>query len=299
METIMPNFADLAIPKMRGPNQMHIICIDVTNKCDLACSNCTRLLENQDGFWEMTPDNFRTALRSLKDYFGIIAMIGGNPCMHKNFEQLCEIFVEEIPNKLQRGLWTNNYFKYRNLCESTFGTFNLNAHGVERATQSLLELSNSVVAQGAISWNYGGHSEHAPLLTAGKDLFGEEEMWDRITKCDINREWSASIVQVNGKLRAYFCEVAASFDLARKTDHGHRVVLGWWKRPITDYAEQIKHFCPGCGVPAKQAGHKDFEETDTYTESNADIALKNPKRKVILLTEKKELAHKVTQYNTL
>jgi hypothetical protein len=46
MEAIMSNFADLAIPKMRGPNQMHIICIDVTNKCDLACSNCTRLLEN-------------------------------------------------------------------------------------------------------------------------------------------------------------------------------------------------------------------------------------------------------------
>ena len=91
---------------------MSIICVDVTNKCDLACSNCTRLLENQDALWEMTPDDFRTALRSLKDYPGIIAMIGGNPAMHRNYKELCRIFVEEVPERRQRGLWTNNVFKH-------------------------------------------------------------------------------------------------------------------------------------------------------------------------------------------
>ena len=110
---------ETAIWRMRSPSQMHIICVDVTNKCDLACSNCTRLLENQDAFWEMTPDNFRTALRSLHGYRGIVAMIGGNPCMHRNFEELCEIFRQEVPNKQQRGLWTNNYFKHRQVIEET------------------------------------------------------------------------------------------------------------------------------------------------------------------------------------
>ena len=78
--------AEGAIPLMRGPRNMHIICIDVTNKCDLACSNCTRLLVNQDEFWDMTPENFRLALKSMKGYRGIIAMIGGNPCMHPKFK---------------------------------------------------------------------------------------------------------------------------------------------------------------------------------------------------------------------
>ena len=45
-------------------------------------------------------------------------------------------------------------------------------------------------------------------------------MWELISECDVNKNWSASIVQNKGKLRAYFCEVAASFDLARHEDHG-------------------------------------------------------------------------------
>lgn len=296
------SIADAAIARMRGPRNMHIICIDVTNKCDLACSNCTRLLENQDHFWEITPDNFRLALRSLKGYWGVIAMIGGNPCMHRNFEELCRIFEEEVPNKLQRGLWTNNYFKHRELCEKTFGTFNLNSHGEQRAEQGLTELAAAARSSGGVAWNYRGHSNHAPLLTAVKDLYPEQEMWDRISSCDINREWSASIVQNKGNLRVYFCEVAAAFDLARNTDHGMPVEEGWWNKHITDFSDQVKRFCPGCGVPAKQKGHEDHEEIDTYTDSNADLAVKslaNKNRKIIHLdaANKEEINKRVTLYN--
>ena len=296
------SIADAAIARMRGPRNMHIICIDVTNKCDLACSNCTRLLENQDHFWDITPENFRLALRSLKGYWGVIAMIGGNPCMHKNFAELCQIFEEEVPNKLQRGLWTNNYFKHRELCEKTFGTFNLNSHGEQRAEEGLTELAAAARSHGGVAWNYSGHSDHAPLLTAVKDLYPEQEMWDRISNCDINREWSASIVQNKGELRAYFCEVAASFDLARGTDHGMPLTEGWWNKRITDFSDQVKRFCPGCGVPAKQKGHKDYEEIDTYTDSNADLAVKslaNKNRKIIHLdaAQKEEVNKRVTLYN--
>ena len=295
--------AEEAILKMRAPRNMHIICLDITNKCDLACSNCTRLLENQDTFWDMTPKNFRLALQSLKDFHGIIAMIGGNPCMHPKFKELCQIFVEEIPNKMQRGLWTNNFFKHRELCEETFGTFNLNSHGIPRAEDKLVEMHKSVSARGALSWIYTGTSDHSPILTAVKDLYPEEEMWERITKCDINREWSASITQNQGKLRAYFCEVAAAFDLSRGTDNGHEVTPGWWKRHIQDYAEQIRHFCPGCGVPAKEKANKDIENVDTYTDSNRDLAEKSAKggRAIVYLNPaaKKPEEKRVTLYNTI
>lgn len=297
------NHAENAIARMRGPRNMHIICIDVTNKCDLACSNCTRLLENQDAFWEMTPDNFRKALRSLKGYFGVIAMIGGNPCMHREFETLCRIFQEEVPNKLQRGLWTNNYFKHRAIIEETFGTFNLNSHGQARAEANLLDLHKTVVANGALSWFYGGNSEHAPLLTAVKDLYPEAEMWAKIANCDINKEWSASIVQNKGELRVYFCEVAASFDLARGTDHGMPLEEGWWNRPITDFSYQIETFCPGCGVPAKLKPSKDTDDVDSYTVSNADLAEKaaaQEHRKIIFVDaqQKQEVNKRVTLYNS-
>ena len=285
-----------AIKGMRSPYQMKIICIDVTNKCDLGCSNCTRLLENQDAFWEMTPENFRLAVRSLADYPGIVAVIGGNPVMHRHFPELCRIFVEERPRKALRGLWTNNVFKHSDLAEETFGIFNLNPHGAERGIKSLAKLKK-------LGWYHEGHSHHAPLLTAGKDLFDEREMWDRISRCDVNHEWSASIVQNKGELRAYFCEVAASFDLARGTDNGIVPVPGWWRRNLSSFDEQVARFCPGCGVPAKLKGHMDHEDTDTYTASNADIARKSLKkdRKIIEVTRdqvSQQIAHgKVTNYS--
>jgi hypothetical protein len=296
LTTVAPNpHRKRAIANMRSPYEMQIICIDITNKCDLACSNCTRLLENQDAFWDMTPDNFRLAVRSLDGFPGIIAVIGGNPAMHRNFKELCDIFVEEVPNKNLRGLWTNNIFKHSDLAKEVFGVLNLNPHGSERGIKSLEDLRSR-------GWYNQGHSSHSPLLTAGKDLFEEEEMWDRISACDINQNWSASIVQNKGKLRAYFCEVAASFDLARGTDNGIEVVPGWWRRNVSEFEDQVALFCPGCGVPAKLTGHMDYEEIDTYTVSNEDLALKslNKKRKIIKLADPSDgstIDHKVTEYS--
>lgn len=290
------------IEQMRSPKDMHIICIDVTNKCDLDCSNCTRLLANQETLWEMTPDNFRKALRSMKGYWGIIAMIGGNPCMHRDFEELCKIFVEEVPNRKQRGIWTNNFFKHRQIITETFGVFNLNSHGAPKASKELALLAEEMKQQGMIVWNYHQHSDHSPLLTAMRDLYpDEEDMWQRIIKCDINREWSAAIIQNKGELRAYFCEVAASFDLARGEDRGVEPTEGWWNRSVTDFEDQVAHFCPGCGVPAKQVAFKDFMDADLYTESNKDIATKNPKRTVFWLMpqEKIDEQRRTTLYSQI
>lgn len=286
-----------ALGKMRGPSQMGIICVDITNKCDLHCSNCTRLLANQDSFYDMTLENFRLAVRSLKDFPGTIAVIGGNPCMHRDFEGICRVFVEEIPQKERRGLWTNNVFRYAALAKETFGVFNLNPHNDERGVKSLEPLKE-------LGWYYSGHSEHSSLLAAVQDFHPVEEMWSLISQCDINQHWSASIVQNQGKLRAYFCEVAASFDLARGEDHGIEVEEGWWRRLIGDFAQQVEHFCPRCGVPGRIAAFKDADETDSYSQSNADLALKSEKKKKRKIIEIKpengvqQVAHRVTQYST-
>jgi hypothetical protein len=293
---VSPNvFRERAIANMLSPYEMQIIQIDITNKCDLACSNCTRLLENQNTFWEITPENFRLAVRSLEGFPGIIGMMGGNPAMHRDFKELCDIFVEEVPNKNQRGLFTNNIFKHADVAKKVFGFINMNTHGSQRGIKSLEALRS----RGLYHW---GYSSHSPLLTAGKDLFEEEEIWDRISKCDVNHEWSASIVHNRGKLRAYFCEVAASFDLARGTDNGIDPVPGWWRRNLSEFEDQIALFCPGCGVPAKLKGHMDYEETDTYTSSNADLAFKSlsKKRKIIEVTGiqgNATIDHKVTDYS--
>ena len=265
---------EMALAKMCAPDKKGVICVDVTNKCDLACSNCTRLLANQDQLWEMSVDNFRQAVHSLRDYPGTVAVIGGNPAMHKNFAELCDVLTQEIPQKDRRGLWTNNILKYASLAKDTFGVFNLNPHGNKRGIESLQPLRDPKVNN-----YYPGHSTHAPILTAIKDLMGEEEMWGRIATCDINQNWSATIVQNKGNLRVYFCEVAASFDLARGEDHGFELTEGWWRQGIEHFADQVAHFCPSCGVPARLKGYKDSDEIDVYTHSNADLVGKSKKKR--------------------
>ena len=287
-----------AISRMKAPHEMRIICVDVTNKCDLACSNCTRLLANQDYFWDMTPDNFRLAVRSLKSFEGIVIMIGGNPCMHPKFAELCNIFEEERPQIEKRGLWTNNFFKHEKLSKEKFGVFNLNTHNNNRAIKSLKNYLGT-------KWYHPNHSYHAPILTAIKDLYGNntEKMWETISECDVNKNWSASIVQNKGKLRAYFCEVAASFDLARHEDHGIEITEDWWKNDIDYFSNQIEHFCPGCGISAKLEATKDSEEIDTYTASNSDIVKiseeKNGRQtvKISKLSDLKKLDNEVTNYS--
>lgn len=286
------------ISLMKSPKDMRIICIDITNKCDLACSNCTRLLVNQDGFWDMSIENFEVAANSVKEFPGLIILIGGNPCMHPKFEKICKIFERIIPDKLKRGLWTNNFFKHEKISMETFGVFNLNAHNNPRAQKSLKNYTNT-------KWYHGGSSSHAPILTAIKDLYkdDEETMWRLISKCDVNQNWSASIVENQGKLRGYFCEVSASFDLARKQDNGIEIKDNWWKNHINFFESQIKHFCPGCGIAAKLSATKDADEVDTYTSFNEDIALfsqnKNGRiiKKIESLNDSGVLKHAVTQYS--
>ena len=98
---------------------------------------------------------------------------------------------------------------------------------------------------------------------------------------------------------AYFCEVAASFDLARGGSNGHPVVPGWWDQHLRAFKDQVAHFCPGCGVPAKQKPSQDNEEIDTYTISNDDIAMKDPKRKVRHLPHDESEGRTVTRYGNL
>lgn len=289
---------DRAIRVMKAPAQMQIICIDITNRCNLACSNCTRLLENQEGYWDMSLSNFRKAVQSLQGFTGIIAVLGGNPCLHREFEEICKIMQEEVPDKEQRGLWTNNAYKHQEIILETFGSFNLNPHNDDKGVLSLKELHKKSGGKGLL-WE--GNSEHAPLLVAIKDLYGEKEMWARISQCDVNRYWSASIVQNQGELRAYFCEVAASFDLARGTDFGMDVTLGWWKKPMKDFSPQVRQFCPGCGAAARLNPSLDKEELDTFSFSNKDIVAlaesKGRKVELINVNLKHNAEKSITEYN--
>lgn len=287
---------------MIPPGVKCIIDIDVTNRCSIArCSNCTRGLLYQAKRWDMTPENFRLAVRSLREwtelapvrgraYSGrrVIAVIGGNPCMSRYFEDYCRIIREEIPRKEARGLWTENLKGYGSLARETFGSFNLNAHGnAQAAAEMHRELPERNV------WGAAPHrtrNMHGAVLMAIQDFVGsaavptEAAMWKRIEDCDVNKNWSGTIMPFDlpdgsQVIRAYFCEIAAvleriaaSQDEAQGSDNfgpktGVPVTVGWWKMGMNEpgFADQHKSLCPRCGVSLRVEGHFDQENTDDFS----------------------------------
>ena len=231
-----------------------IIQIEVTRACDLwACSNCTRLLPFRRDTLHMSPEVFRRAVESVADWPGVVAMFGGNPCVHPQFEELVAILVELVPEKHRRGLWTNGFRGHGELCARVFGRFNLNPHGDRAAAEEMrrhVKILNG--SDTRPSW-------HAPILLDWREEGWTEEEWiEARERCDINQKWSAAIVERDGAPVAYHCEVAAALDGVTGRANGTPAVAGWWRRDFP--AEQIAGCCDaGCGVPLRRRGHLDTD----------------------------------------
>ena len=141
---------------MRPINDMSIIVVDVTNACDKACSNCTRLIGHQtaDRVYYMQPAYFEKALISLREYPSIVGMIGGEPTLHPEFHQLCEMMQDLLPDKGRRGLWSNKggrFQEYHQLIDETFGYFNLNDHVAEKVMHAPVLVSSGDMVRGGFS----------------------------------------------------------------------------------------------------------------------------------------------------
>jgi hypothetical protein len=240
-----------------------IIQIIVTNRCDLfTCSNCTQLLPFRADVRFMSVDVFRRALRSLDTWPGVRALFGGNPCSHPNFEELCSIMEEEVPNQAQRGLWTNNLLGKGAVAKRTFwphGRFNLNVHEVSAAADYMREWLPGVpvLGENKASW-------HSPILMKWSDYGLSYEQWvSQRETCDINQRWSAAIAERRGEAYGYFCEVGAALDGIRGENHGVLAVPGWWKFGMGMFHEQVRQCCDrGCGVPLRRKGSLD--RADNY-----------------------------------
>lgn len=236
-----------------------IIQIVITTACNLNCSNCTQLLPFRRDYKHMSLECFREAVRSLTEWPGVVGIFGGNPCVHPQFEDICAILCEEIPEQKHRGLWSNDLLKHGELCRRVFypaGRFNLNAHGVAKAFVQFEEFLPGRVIPGSDR----RQAEHAAILGDYRDLGVSESEWVAAReRCDINQKWSGAVVERDGKPYAYFCEVAAALDGARGVNRGIPAVPGWWRKKMDAFDNQVQS-CNGCAVPLRIAGHQDNAE---------------------------------------
>lgn len=218
--------------------------IEVTNACNLCCSNCTRFVGHHKKPFFMDLAMVKKAIASLEGFPGPIGLMGGEPTIHPQFEKICEIFRKMVPRR-KRHFWTNgfNWKKYEKAIKKTFDIDLIcyNDH------------SDKVIGK------------HQPLLVAAEDVLKDKElMWRLIGNCWVQWRWSASITPKGG----FFCEVAAAQDHLFDGPGGYPLKKGWWNKNPNEFSDQVKRYCPKCGAAVPMPATDSHVEYDMISESN-------------------------------
>jgi hypothetical protein len=209
--------------RKKGKWREGVIQIWITRTCDRSCFACTQGSNLRSGPKEsmyITLENFEIAAKSLIGYHGVVGVFGGNPALHPQFPEICEILAKHIPFE-QRGLWCNHPFKHAKLMSEIFNPAysNLNVHLSQEAYDAFKKDWPNCNIIGLES-----DSRHSPVMGSMLDLQtlpdptnpkypipnNEENRWAYISNCDINQHWSGMIGQFRGEPRAWFCEIAGA-----------------------------------------------------------------------------------------
>lgn len=207
---------------MRSLAAMDTVQVEVTNACVRSCSNCTRFCGHHHKPYFMPIEQFAEAVDAMIGYPKMVGMMGGEPLLHPQFTQLCQIMRDKIP-KRQLGLWTSlpeGYEHYREAICETFDHIFINDHS-----------RNDIY--------------HAPILVSIEEILpNERDIYGVVNDCWIQNYWSAAI---NPK-GAWFCEIAASLSLLLDGPMGWQIERDWWKRVPKDFTSQCEWACPQCGA---------------------------------------------------
>lgn len=265
------------IDKMIAPSQRRetaykggIIQIWITRACDRACAGCTQASQLAGKPGMITVEQFEAAVISLKDYFGVVGLFGGNATIHPQFETICEILRKHRDRSLC-GLWSNALLGKGAAARATFDprVSNLNVHLSKEAYDEFRRDWPESMPFGLET-----DSRHATPFVAMSDMedVTQEMREEMISHCDVNQFWSAMICVVRNELVGMFCEVAGSQAMLQQWEKkpdgswlipdtgipiigcGGVVNTDWWKQSIRAYEQQISFHCNRCGIPMRGEG---------------------------------------------
>ncbi len=258
---------------MRSPADMDILQVDITPKCHLRCSNCTRGVSHYAKPWEMDLPTFESAVQSLEGWNApgkVVGIIGGEPTLHSEFERISLTFADmwggpktnngrepiaDLPAFIQRrlfdrsngrGLWTSlgpGFAKHMEVVLDVYSHFNTNTHEA------------------------GGL--HQAMWISRKDYcemtgMSSEEWEKNRDACWLQNMWSATI---NDK-GAYPCEVMGTIDrLLYDGKHAWPAEKGWWERKPEDFGAMLE-LCNHCSLAQPAPSQVDAVERDIVSPEN-------------------------------
>jgi len=227
--------------------RMKVIHVEVTNACSLQCSQCTRFVGHHRKPFFMNLATVEKAIKSLKGFTGAIGIMGGEPTLHPQFKEICQLMQKHVPNRRQRELWTNGFkwSQYEKIIKETFD-------------------EDLIIYNDHKDMEVG---KHQPLLIAAEEILDDRElMWRLIGNCWVQWRWAASITPKGG----FFCEVAAALDQLFDGPGGYSLKKGWWNKNPNEFMDQVKRYCPRCSgaIPMERVNsHADY---DLVSKKNAE-----------------------------
>jgi len=253
---------------MISPRDHWAILVDVTTACPRNCANCHRLVPHYDKPCVMSVEQFRQAVRSLRDYVlrpgnpehwskGIkkIGIFGGDPLMHPELDKLLRVFEEENIPQQHRALWT----------------------GMVREEHKFADdIQRVMLPHGYISVNqHNLVCMHQPMLVAVQELVDAERQAKLIEQCPVQRYWSSSVTPKG----YFFCEMAGAMDSLFHGPGGKPIEPGMWDHEIGHYQDQIDRWCHRCGMCAPLPGRLDKDEVDDISPGNLAVlrAINSPR----------------------
>ena len=265
---------------MRSPADMQTIQIDITNACNLACSNCTRFCGNHKKPFFMDFDTFKRAVDSLEGYNGVTGVMGGEPTLHPEFERFVLYIRERYGERKEtnRMIYPQREF-IKEIRRREFESHVLRADedgtGQEKGCGNFkmfgpglwsnmgdtypkyYELINDSFNVQFLN-DHINESYHQPGLISRKDLGIPDEEWIPMRDaCWMQNEWSATITPKG----AFFCEIAGALDMLFDGPGGWEIKPGWWKRKPSEFGEQL-NWCEICGFALKTFMRDAKEEVD-------------------------------------
>lgn len=226
--------------------RMKIIQIEITNACNIGCSNCTRFIGHHSKPFYMDLGTVAKAIRSLEGYPGRVGIMGGEPTLHPQFPEICKLVRELIPERRKRGFWTSGYKwkEYKGIIDETFDP------------DIIIYNEHKDKQVGA----------HQPLLLAAEDILDDKElMWRLIGNCWVQWRWAASITPKGG----FFCEVAAAADMLFNGPGGYPLEKGWWNKNPNEFSDQVKRYCSKCSGAVPMPGVSSHANYDPVSKTNA------------------------------
>lgn len=284
---------------MRSPADMQTIQIDITNACNLQCSNCTRFCGNHKKPFFMDFDTFKRAVDSLDGYNGVIGVMGGEPTLHPEFERFVLYIREKFGGHkgVNRMIYPQREFikeirrrefESHVLREEEDGTgagkacgnFKMCGPGLwsnmGETYPKYYELINDSFDVQFLN-DHINESYHQPGLISRKDLGISDEEWIPLRDaCWMQNEWSATITPKG----AFFCEIAGALDMLFDGPGGWTIEPGWWKRKPEEFGDQL-HWCELCGFALKTFMRDAKEEVDDVSPTLYEMLKKvdSPKMK--------------------